>query len=122
MTSSARVLDIGDVNEVGAMFRDGTGAPISPTAVTIVIRSPDYPDTADETITDADSRVTIGATLGDDLADDLDITTAENTAGTGIVQLLHEITQAGLYQYNVKGTAGAKAAVTVQTRVREAFD
>lgn len=75
---------IGDIHESGFVFRDKTNALSSPTSVSVEIT--DESGNV-ETITESDSRVTIGATLGDDLAEDLGLTTAENADGAGIVSV-----------------------------------
>ena len=75
---------------------------INPTPVTVEIKKSN--GTQITPLTQADTEVTIGATLGDDLARELGLTAAENTAKTGIVQVLPRSTSAA-----ATGSSTAKA-------------
>lgn len=105
---SARV---GDVVETGFVCRNKQGTLTSPTAVTVEIRDQD--DNV-ETITQTDDRVTIGATLSTGLATRLGLSTAENTAGTGIVSVEVTPDAAGFWSVYCGGTSGLIASGLVR--------
>lgn len=111
---------VGDVVEVGFVFRDKTNTLTSPTAVTVEV----YDETGAlaETFSQTDPRVTIGATIGTDLAAELGLTTAENTAGVGIVAVEITPDAAGQWQVYLAGTATAIGADTSVFTVRAKRD
>lgn len=104
MSPTASVV-VGSHVEWAFIFRDATNALENPSAASITIRKPDGTELT--ALTAADSEVTIGATIGADLASDLGLTAPENTAGTGIVQVV--------YLLDEVGTWDAAAALTQTT-------
>jgi len=113
ITPTAKIR-VGDIAEIGFVVRTKTGALTSPTAVSIEIT--DHTGTLIETITDADARVTIGATLGTALAAELGLSAAENTAGAGIVAVEVTPTAAGTWNVYCVST-GTVASESVNFKV-----
>ncbi len=75
---------IGGIMECGFVFRTKAGDLISQTEVNFEVF---VGGVSSETFNQTDTRVTLNATLGADLAAELDITDAENAAGTGLVSV-----------------------------------
>ena len=91
-------VDVGDIAEIGFVFRDNNGTLVSPTALTIDVRQPDGV-VLTPALTEASPGVTLGATLGAVLAADLGLSPAENAAGVGIVRLDYQVTISGIWRF-----------------------
>ena len=107
---------VGDIVESGFVFKDKTDTLLTPTACSVEV----YDETgglAEPAFTDSDSRVTLGATLGVDLAAELDLTAGENTAGVGIIAVEITPDAAGTWTVYLKGTATAIGADSHQYKV-----
>jgi hypothetical protein len=118
MTTTA-YLDVGDVNEIGFVFRNGDGELVTPEALTVAVRSPG--EAEDVELSEASDEVELGATLGAVLAAELGLTDAENTAGTGIVRVLYPVDAPGVWWAYCAVTAPFVAAESVRTVVRPPF-
>lgn len=107
---------VGDIVECGFVFRDKTNTLLTPTIVSVDL----YDETGalSETFTQTDPRVTLGATLGTDLAGELSLTSAENAAGVGIVAVEVTPDAAGQWQVYLAGTETSIGADTVVFTVR----
>jgi len=122
-------LEIGDVDRVAFVFLDEAETLETPTALTITIRHPGYPTTTDTTVTQASGLVTLGKTFPLSVREALarrlstyNITAANLAAGTGCVEYLHTITQAGgAYKYSCVATAPSAAAVQAESYVHVTF-
>lgn len=122
-------ITIGATARVQFAFVDEDHALETPTAISIVVRSPDYPTTADVTVTEATPAVTLAKALP--LADrkklarqfpaDVGVDAADLVAGTGVVEYLHVPDTAGLWQYTATASAPTISADTAYVRVRAAF-
>jgi len=112
-------IDVDDLAEVAFVYRDSDGTLTSPDNVTVTIRDP----SGNETVkTDADPDVTIGATLADHTRRECGITAAENTAGTGVVQLLWTIDEAGEWQFRCVSSGVLVGAERINVTARAQFD
>lgn len=123
--STASTYNVGDLVEIGMTFKLN-GTLTSPDNAQAVITVPSGTTT---THTDADAEVTIGTNTGggetqavtDRLASLLDLETAENTAGTGIVRVRFVATEAGEYDIHIQGwgtVQGAQQTTVAVSRPR----
>ncbi len=113
---SNNVHRIGTAVDIGFSFRDNvTEALASPTSVAVEILREGV---SVDTMTEADARVTIGATLAADIIDCLEppITDAENTAGIGLVRVRYTPDEPGNYDCHIVADTDA-GAKTVKFRV-----
>ncbi len=110
------VIRVGDIAECGFVFRNKAGVLTSPTTVSVEI----YDETGAlaETVTQTDSRVTLGATLGTTLAETkLGLTSSENSAGTGVVSVEVTPDAAGQWAVYCAGTATITGAAKFAFKV-----
>ena len=114
--SSAR---IGATVQVGFVFRDEEGALTTMTAVDFKAYRRGV---LLESFAQDDARVELDATLAVALAADLGLTTAENTAGTGIVAVNYIPATAGSYALYADGVAPVDDAATVHFVVLDEND
>lgn len=126
------MLDIGDIDRVAFVFLDEAHALETPTALTIDIRHPGYPTTADTQVDQDAATVTLGKAfplaVRERLAAQLTAQTgtafvaADLAAGTGCVEYLHTVAEAGHYRYHAQATAPSTSAAQAVSFVRSTFD
>ncbi len=110
-------VDVGDIAEIGFVFRDNDGNLVSPTALTIQVRLPDG-SVVTPAFDETSPEVTLDATLGAILAADLGLSPAENAAGVGIVRLLYQVTISGIYRFYAATTVPFISAESERVPVR----
>lgn len=126
---AVKEITVGATARVQFVFLDADHALETPTALSIVARSPNHPDTADVTVTEASGSVTLGKVLpladrkalARQLPPDASIAAADLAAGTGVVEYLHQPTDTGLWEYTATASSPRQSADTAYVQVRPAF-
>ncbi len=128
MSTRNDLLDIGDKARFAFVFTDEDEALETPTALTVDLRHPGYPTTADTSTDHPDASITLDKvwpeSVREKLARELNIdgiTAASLAAGTGCVEYSYVVTEAGNYRAKATATAPSATAEQASVAVRADF-
>lgn len=118
-SSQSSTVRIGGIAECGFAFRNKAGTLVPQTAINFEVF---VGSVSAETFTQADPRVTLDTTVGADLAEAIDVSDSENTAGIGIVSVELEVDAVGRWAVYADGVTPVADAQTAFFRVIDKAD